>query len=76
MWVDCLAMKCINPLSDTEARKHLIVPLSIFLFFSGEMAKQMKVKKLKNLKTLDSKPGKCFILSYCMCLIFSMKHVT
>uniref|UniRef100_A0AAQ5Z8W1 UDENN domain-containing protein n=1 Tax=Amphiprion ocellaris TaxID=80972 RepID=A0AAQ5Z8W1_AMPOC len=25
---------------------------------AGEMAKQMKVKKLKNLKTLDSKPGK------------------
>uniref|UniRef100_A0A8D0ATC4 DENN/MADD domain containing 6Aa n=1 Tax=Sander lucioperca TaxID=283035 RepID=A0A8D0ATC4_SANLU len=28
---------------------------------AGEMAKQMKVKKLKNLKTLDSKPGKYFI---------------
>ncbi|TNN65211.1 Protein DENND6A [Liparis tanakae] len=27
---------------------------------AGEMAKQMKVKKLKNLKTLDSKPGECF----------------
>lgn len=26
-------------------------------FFKAEMAKQMKVKKLKNLKTLDSKPG-------------------
>lgn len=36
--------------------------LSICLFLSGEMAKQMKVKKLKNLKTLDSKPGKYFIL--------------
>lgn len=30
----------------------------VSLCFSGEMAKQMKVKKLKNLKTLDSKPGK------------------
>uniref|UniRef100_A0A8B9JKR0 DENN/MADD domain containing 6Aa n=1 Tax=Astyanax mexicanus TaxID=7994 RepID=A0A8B9JKR0_ASTMX len=28
---------------------------------TGEMAKQMKVKKLKNLKTLDSKPGEMFI---------------
>lgn len=28
---------------------------------SGEMAKQMKVKKLKNLKTLDSKPGKLLL---------------
>lgn len=28
------------------------------LFLPGEVAKQMKVKKLKNLKTLDSKPGK------------------
>lgn len=33
-----------------------IINVLIF-FFKGEMAKQMKVKKLKNLKTLDSKPG-------------------
>lgn len=33
----------------------------LLLFLSGEMTKQMKVKKLKNLKTLDSKPGKYFI---------------
>lgn len=36
---------------------------SLWLRFSGEMAKQMKVKKLKNLKTLDSKPGKLFSCS-------------
>lgn len=30
------------------------------LALTGEMAKQMKVKKLKNLKTLDSKPGRYF----------------
>lgn len=41
---------------------YLMFALSICLFLSGEMAKQMKVKKLKNLKTLDSKPGKYFIL--------------
>ena len=27
------------------------------MFPSGEIPKQVKVKKLKNLKTLDSKPG-------------------
>lgn len=44
------------------------------LFLSGEMTKQMKVKKLKNLKTLDSKPGKYFIFWTCWvqpkCVIF------
>lgn len=41
---------------------------------SGEMAKQMKVKKLKNLKTLDSKPGKRLIGSV-WCL-FQCKYFT
>lgn len=40
--------------------------LSMFLMFltlyvfAGEVPKQVKVKKLKNLKTLDSKPGNNF----------------
>lgn len=34
--------------------KKYLTPLLLSL---GEMTKQMKVKKLKNLKTLDSKPG-------------------
>lgn len=29
----------------------------MFFFLAGEIPKQVKVKKLKNLKTLDSKPG-------------------
>jgi hypothetical protein len=47
--------------------------LQEFLFFlSGEIPKQVKVKKLKNLKTLDSKPGIDFSYLYllvrqCMC---------
>lgn len=50
----------------------LMFPLSVCLSLSGEMAKQMKVKKLKNLKTLDSKPGKCFIL-FIFCVQLSHK---
>lgn len=30
------------------------------MYLSGEIPKQVKVKKLKNLKTLDSKPGNNF----------------
>lgn len=66
----CAAHPCVELMysrkSDVEyytGKPCLIFPLSICLLLSGEMAKQMKVKKLKNLKTLDSKPGKCVILS-------------
>lgn len=48
----------------------LICPVLVCMSLTGEMAKQMKVKKLKNLKTLDSKPGKCFILVLFLRLIF------
>lgn len=41
-----------------------IINIFFFFFFKGEMAKQMKVKKLKNLKTLDSKPGETWKRNY------------
>lgn len=36
----------------------IAIIMRVFLLFpAGEIPKQVKVKKLKNLKTLDSKPG-------------------
>lgn len=39
------------------------------------MAKQMKVKKLKNLKTLDSKPGECLFGACSVCDLYLQMNV-
>lgn len=47
-----------NVLIVVHALKEKIFKVVMFLnILAGEVPKQVKVKKLKNLKTLDSKPG-------------------
>lgn len=43
------------------------------IFLLGEIPKQVKVKKLKNLKTLDSKPGIDFYY-YILLFLFIFKY--
>lgn len=44
------------------------------IFPLGEIPKQVKVKKLKNLKTLDSKPGIDFYY-YILLFLFIFKYI-
>lgn len=59
-----LCKKCANEVGNDVLKWRRNINLSDHSFhhlaLTGEMAKQMKVKKLKNLKTLDSKPGRYF----------------